>query len=232
MKISCLIVDDEPIARDILESHVKLIPELTLVKSCKNTAEAHQILSTSDIHLMFLDIQMPGITGIEFLRSLENPPLAVFTTAYTIYAVEGFELNSVDYLLKPITFERFYQAYIKVRDRVALHQDNNTRDAIDYIFIKQDYKLLRINYQDIDYIQAEGDFCAIFIGDKRLLASQPLRVFESQLSQTYFCRSHRSYIVNLKKIQAIKGNSLEVGKKEIPIGANFRDVLLRKLSVF
>lgn len=230
MTINCLILDDEPIARDVIRTHMARIPELRLVRSCSNATEAYEALAAEPVDLLFLDVQMPGIMGTDFLRTLAQPPLVIFTTAYAMYAVEGFALNSVDYLLKPITFERFYEAFQRVRERMLLHQGSPA--SLDYLFIKQDYKLVRVNYGDMAYIQAEGDFCAVHIGDKRLLVGQALKAFESQLPQRLFMRVHRSYIVNLAHIQAIKGNVLDMGHAAIPIGPNYRDALLKRLRVF
>lgn len=232
MKINCIVVDDEPIARDILQGYIELIPELNLLKSCISATEAYESLYEHQVDLIFLDIQMPVITGTEFLRSLRKPPLIVFTTAYSNYAVEGFELNSVDYLLKPITFERFYQSVQKVSERVALRPPAAPliEETRDYIFIKLDSKLVRINHTDIDYIRAERDFCSIYLGEKRLFASMHMKLFEAQLPGA-FMRVHRSFIVNLNKVKAIKGNTIELANEEIPIGANYRDALMAKLRV-
>ncbi len=233
MNIACLIVDDEPIARDIIESYLLKFPELTLVKSCKNAIEAYEVLYAHPIDLVFLDIHMPVITGIEFLKSLRNPPLIIFTTAYSHFAVEGFELNSVDYLLKPITFERFYLAVEK-----AIEKFNYKRqvfpvkpDTPHYVFVKQDTKLVRIDLQDIVYIQAERDFASVYLGKKRILASQHLKIFEKLLPTNQFIRIHRSYIINFDKITGIKGNEVELHDQCIPIGPNYRQELMNRLTI-
>ncbi|EOR95770.1 Two-component system response regulator [Arcticibacter svalbardensis MN12-7] len=227
MRLNCIIVDDEPIARDILQSYIEKIPELNLVKSCKNAVEAYEALYEFSVDLIFMDIQMPVITGIEFLRSLRKSPLVIFTTAYSKFAVEGFELDSVDYLLKPIIFERFYQAVQKALERIAIRPQSTEKMPItnDYIFIKQDAKLVKINYCDIEYIQAEKDFCSIYGGKKRLLASLNLKLFEQMLPPHKFLRIHRSYIINLDKIKALTGNRIELTTMEIPVGANYRELL-------
>ncbi|HJP63658.1 MAG TPA: response regulator transcription factor [Mucilaginibacter sp.] len=233
MKIKCMVVDDEPIARDILKTYIERIPELTLVKSCMNAAEAYEGLYEYPVDLVFLDIQMPVISGTEFLRSLRKPPLVVFTTAYSQYAVEGFELNSVDYLVKPIVFERFSQAVQKVLERLSGYKQlPDEKEALpDYLFIRQGSKLIRVNHTEIYYIQAERDFCSVYIDNKRLLASLHLKILEDLLPQNKFFRVHRSYIVNMEKIQAVKGNMLELSNAEIPIGANYRDQLFKKLHL-
>lgn len=231
--IHCMVVDDEPIARDILASHIEKTPGLKLVKSCMNATEAYEGLYQHQVDLLFLDIQMPVITGTDFLRSLRNPPLVVFTTAYQQYAVEGFELNSVDYLLKPITYDRFYQAIEKVKERIAYK--TNLPQAVpiqaDYIFIKQDTKLVRVNYNQINYIEAEKDYSSVYLTDKRIFASMHLKIFEDTLPKDQFMRIHRSYIVNMSKIKSIKGNMVELEQAEIPIGATYREELLKLLGI-
>lgn len=236
-EINCIVVDDEPIARDIIISHIGQIAGLKLVKSCINASEAYEALHQDKIDLAFLDIQMPVITGIDFLRSLRNPPLVVFTTAYHQYAVEGFELNSVDYLLKPVTYDRFYQAVQKVNDRIAYKNSQQQPQIIqqvspvDFVFIKQDTKLVRVNYSQISYIEAEKDYSSVYLDDKRLLASMHLKMFEDTLPKDKFLRVHRSYIVNISNIRSIKGNMIDLGNIEIPIGANYKEELFAALGI-
>lgn len=233
MRINCMIVDDEPIARDILAAHIEHTAGLTLAKSCINAMEAYEGLHEHRVDLVFLDIQMPVITGTDFLKSLRNPPLVIFTTAYSQYAVEGFELNAVDYLLKPVTYERFYQAIQKVKERLTSKSDPllPVRSPVDYLFIRQDLRLIRVNYDQIDYIQAERDYSFVFTGEKRLLASMHLKIFEDLLPKEQFVRVHRSYIVHLSKVKAIKGNRVELENAEIPIGTVYRDALLDALRI-
>lgn len=229
-----MIVDDEPIARDILQTYIQRIPELELVKSCRSATEAYEGLYDQQVDLVFLDIQMPVITGMEFMRSLRKPPLVIFTTAYSTYAVEGFELNSVDYLLKPITFERFYQAVQKVNERIAVkhHAVPATEHQPDYLFIRQDNRLVRVEHDQILYVQAERDFSSVYLkGTARLFASMHLKLFEDILPPKHFLRVHRSYIVNLNAIRAIKGNTIELENAEIPIGPSNRDELFQKLKL-
>lgn len=234
-QINCMVVDDEPIARDIIIRHIDASPGLQLVKSCINASEAYEGLYQHKVDLMFLDIQMPVITGTDFLRSLRNPPLVIFTTAYHQYAVEGFELSSVDYLLKPVTYERFYQAIQKVNERLAYKetapQNLTVQQPADFIFIKMDTKLIRINHSEINYIQAEKDFSSVYLDNKRIFASMHLKMFEDALPKPAFLRMHRSFIVNLSKIKSIKGNTLELDTSEIPIGANYKDELYKFLRI-
>jgi DNA-binding LytR/AlgR family response regulator len=231
MDIKCMIVDDEPLARDVLKNHIAATPGLVLLKSCMNATEAYEGLHQFEVDLIFLDIQMPVITGIDFLRSLRNPPLVIFTTAYHNYAVEGFELNSVDYLLKPITYDRFYQAIEKVRERSEWKAVRKNQPVVDYIFIKHDSKLQKIMLQQILYIEAEKDFSTIFYDDKKLLAGMHLKMIEAMLPPEQFLRVHRSYIINLSKISSITGNVVELNRKEIPIGANYKDELMKRLGI-
>ena len=234
MKSNCMIVDDEPIARDILKNYIGRTPMLNLVKVCSSAMEAYEGLHEYQVDLVFLDVQMPVITGVEFLRSIRYPPLVIFTTAYSSFAMEGYELNLVDYLLKPITFERFYQAVQKFAERIENRkaQPADITDLPNYIFIKQDSKLIRINYDDIKYIIAEKDYCTIyFVDGKKLLVSMHLKLLQGLLSGKWFVRVHRSYIINFKKIKLIRGNIIEIDGAEIPIGANYKDELFEKLQL-
>ncbi|RAJ08369.1 LytTR family two component transcriptional regulator [Chitinophaga skermanii] len=231
-----MVVDDEPIARDIIISHIANTPGLILVKSCMNASEAYEGLYQHPVDLIFLDIQMPVITGVDFLRSLRNPPLVVFTTAYEHYAIEGFELNSVDYLLKPITYDRFHQAMQKINDRFAYKNSlvippTPIVPQVDYIFIKMDTKLVRVNHEQINYIQAEKDYSSVYLDNKRLFASMHLKLFEELLPKDRFLRVHRSFLVNLSKIKTIQGNMIELEGKELPIGANYKEELFRTLGI-
>ena len=226
-----MIVDDEPLARDVLKNHIAKTPGLKLVKTCMNATEAFEALYEHKPQLIFLDIQMPVITGIDFLRSLKNPPLVIFTTAYQNYAVEGFELNSVDYLLKPITFERFYQAIEKVRERVDSSPQQKYIQEPDYVFIRQDHKLVKVKFEDIQYIEAEKDFSMVFLKEKKLLAGMHLKMFEDMLPVNNFMRVHRSFIINTNQVTAITGNMVEIGKSQIPIGGSYKEDLMKRLRL-
>lgn len=231
-KIGCLIVDDEPIAREILKTYIGRLPELSLLGGCKNVTEAYETLHQLPVDVIFLDVQMPVTSGITFLRSLQRPPLIIFTTAYSEHAVEGFELNAIDYLLKPITFERFYLAIQRVKDRLSEHTKSTLQEMPSYIFIRQDTKLIKVDFEDICYIQAERDFCSVYLTNgKRLLASMHLKIIDDILPAEKFIRVHRSYIINTNKIKAIQGNKIEMGNVEIPIGNSYRENLLRFLHL-
>ncbi len=229
-----IIVDDEPLALDVMETYIEKLPSLELVARCENAIQAFDILSKEEVDIMFLDIQMPQLTGIEFLKSLSNPPLVIFTTAYPNYAIEGYELNVIDYLLKPISFERFMKAVNKAMAQLELQNDNaiatsndtEGEEKADFIFVKADKKLIKINYADILYIEGLKDYVIIKMPTSRVITLQTMKSLEAKLPSNIFKRIHRSYIVNLKKINAVIGNMVEIEKKHLPIGKNYREELL------
>lgn len=232
--INVIIVDDEPLAQDVLETYIEKIPEFQLVRKCSNAFEANEALKQHDIHLMFLDIQMPQLTGTDFLRSLANPPVVIFTTAYSNYAVDGFELNALDYLLKPISMERFLKASNKAIEQIGLQQDRQAgpkpeEEGPDFIFVKADKKLIKINFNDVIYIEGLKDYVIIRLKETRVVTLQTMKSLEDKLPSDIFRRIHRSYIVNMDKVDAIMGNMVEVQEKgqikHLPIGKNYRDEL-------
>lgn len=226
-----LIVDDEPLALDVLETYISQMDQLHLVARCENAFEAQKILKSEEIDLLFLDIQMPQLTGIEFLKTLSNPPLTIFTTAYSEYALEGFELDVVDYLLKPISLERFIKAVNKAEERFDANQSANEQISNDeYFFVKADKKLVRVDFNDILYIEGLKDYVIIRMNAGRVITLQTMKSLELKLPTDIFRRIHRSYIINLTKIKAITGNMVEIKEKDqikqIPVGKNYRDELL------
>ena len=229
--INVLIIDDEPLAQDVLEAHISRIPDLFLVGKCCNAHEAEKALGEHAVDLIFLDIQMPQISGVEFLKSLHQPPLAVFTTAYSDYAVEGFELNAIDYLLKPISFERFSAAIEKAREKLQLQRIPTPEAAeVDHIYVKSDKKLIRVKYSDIIYIEGLKDYVIIRMDTGRIITLQTMKSLEEKLPSSIFRRVHRSFIVSVERIHSIEGNTIEVIEKgvpkHLPIGKNYRDDLL------
>lgn len=235
MKITCMIVDDEALARKLLAEYVSKIPSLDLVASCANAIEAAAVLKSRPVELLFLDIQMPDINGINFVETLARKPLTVFTTAYTEYAVKSYELNALDYLVKPVAFERFFQAVGKAMDiigsRSAYPQtDVATQEAQDYIFIKSDAKTYRVDFDDIDYIEAYGEYVLIHRGSDRLMPLLQLGKMEEILPASRFIRVHRSFIIQFSKIEAIQGNVIWIGKKEIPVSRTYREALTERVQ--
>lgn len=234
-KINVIIVDDEPLAQDVLETYIDKMPHLNLVQKCDNAIEANQAIQNHDIDLMFLDIQMPQLIGTDFLRSLSNPPKVIFTTAYSNYAIEGFELDAIDYLLKPISLDRFMKAVNKAIDQINLERGEATTNADaeeqDFIFVKADKKLVKIKYDDIIYVEGLKDYVIIRMGAQRVITLQTMKSLEQKLPSHLFQRIHRSYIVALDKINAIVGNMVEVKEKgqdkHLPIGKNYKEDLLK-----
>ncbi len=237
--VNVIIVDDEPLAQDVLETYIEKIPELKLIQKCSNAFEANEALKNNAIDLMFLDIQMPQLTGIDFLKTLKKPPLVVFTTAYSNYAIEGFELNALDYLLKPISMERFLKAVNKAMDQLDLQQRDKAPapaahaeadEKVDFIFVKADKKLVKVNFEEIIYIEGLKDYVIIRTDKGRIITLQTMKSLEDKLPPSQFKRIHRSYIVNINKINAIVGNMVEVmeknAAKHLPVGKNYRDELL------
>jgi DNA-binding LytR/AlgR family response regulator len=245
--INVIIVDDEPLAQEVLETYVEKMPELNLVQKCSNALEANEALKNHEIDLMFLDIQMPQLTGIDFLKTLAHPPLVIFTTAYPNYAIEGFELNALDYLLKPISLERFMKAVNKAVEQIDMqrrleeNQEAAEEETVppvegnpDFIFVKADKKLVKVNYRDIIYIEGLKDYVIIRQDADRVITLQTMKSLEKKLPQDHFKRIHRSFIVNLDRINAVVGNMVEVmekGKaKHLPIGKNYREELLEIIN--
>lgn len=230
--IRTVIVDDEPLALDILESYIAKIPEIELVARCINALEANAIIKSERVDLMFLDIQMPQISGVEFLKTLPNPPAVVLTTAYPDYALEGYELNIIDFLLKPISFDRFVKAVNKASEKLKRHSSENVKSDLqeDFFFIKADKKLVKVKFDDIIYIEGLKDYVIIRCEQNRIITLQTMKSLEDKLPSALFKRVHRSFIVNLDKITALDGNILEVMEKGqtkiLPIGKNYKDDLL------
>lgn len=231
--INVIIVDDEPLALDVLETFINQLPDINLLEKCENAFEANEALKKHDIDLLFLDIQMPQLTGIDFYKSLTNPPEVIFTTAYSNYAVEGFEMNAVDYLVKPISIDRFMKAVNKASEKINSKKgDQSSSDSVeeDYIFVKADKKLVKVKYDDILYIEGLKDYVIIRMNNGRVITLQTMKSLEEKLPSKLFKRIHRSYILGLSKINAVVGNTVEIlenGKmKQLPIGKNYRDDLL------
>ena len=239
-----MIVDDEPLALDVLETFIGRLDSLELVCRCHNAVEAYDCLQEEHIDLMFLDIQMPKLTGIDFLKSLAHPPKVIFTTAYRDYAVEGFELNAVDYLLKPIAFERFLKAVSKmsaaeltlppaaspesVPAPVAATSLNDYKEA--FIYLKADKKMVKVMLSDILYIESLKDYIRVKTEAKEIISYQKISFLEEKLPTDKFLRIHRSFIVALDKIQAFSASAVDIGKSEIPIGRFYKNEVLQILN--
>ena len=223
MSITCLIVEDEPLARSLLTDYVKKIPSLNLVATCPDPIQAIEILKSNPVDLLFLDIQMPEITGIGLLKALPIKPMVIFTTAYSEYALEGYELDVVDYLLKPITFERFLKAVNKVQSRpVSASGKQTIPGPDDFIFVKDGTKLVKIMINDILYVEGLKDYVTIFTKTQKVVSLQRLKVLEEQLPSSLFARIHNSYIVSLRAITSVHKSEVEIGTAFLPVGETYK----------
>jgi len=227
MKISCLAIDDEPLAVKKIAGYIQKTPFLELVAQCRNPFEAMEILENNEIHLLFIDINMPEMSGMEFVKSLTIKPYIIFTTAYSEYAVEGFEVNATDYLLKPVSYSNFLRAANKVKDLIGLsanRQPSTITPAINHMFVKSEYKLVRIDFDDIKYIESMHEYININLaGTKPVKSLMSLKSIEEQLPSDRFLRVHRSFIVNLSKISMIDRNRIIFDEKiYIPIGEQYK----------
>lgn len=227
--MNCIAVDDEPLALDIIESYVAKHPDLTLIARCNNAAEASEVLKNRKVDLMFLDIQMPEISGLSFIKSLETKPLFIFTTAYPDYAIEGFELDAIDYLLKPIAYDRFERAVDKAQEYFKLKSSSDLAETDmdnEFFFVKANQKLIKLSYNEIYYVEAFADYVKIFLEDKKIVTLQTMKNMEKKLPSEMFSRVHRSYIVNREHVASFSGTKLEVNDVSIPIGKNYKDDFL------
>lgn len=234
-KIKALIVDDEPLAQRVIERYAQDVPSLEIVAKCANAIEAQEALNNNDIDLMFLDINMPKMTGISFLKILKDPPMVIITTAYSEYALEGFELDVIDYLKKPFPFERFFKAIQKVQGKLILNDPKANAElnaiaiqqstGVDYerfIFIKSNKKNYKVNFSDICFIEALGDYIKVHTVDKTLITYLSMKKMEALLPAEAFVRIHKSFIVNIHRIKTIEGNMVEVKNERITIGNNYK----------
>ncbi len=233
MSIQTIIIDDEPLAIQVLESHVAQISDIELVATFQNPIEAFEVLKKSTVDLIFLDIEMPLLTGIDFLRSLKNPPKVIFTTAYRNYAIEGYELDIVDYLLKPISFTRFFKAINKYKGlmnapiiQMPLKQEEPVND---HLYVNANKKYIKIAFDDILYIESIKDYIRIHTDIDRIITKDKLSDFINKLP-SIFLRIHRSYIVNSNKLTAFTSVDVEIGDKEIPIGASYKEEVIQLLK--
>ena len=227
-KISCLAIDDEPLALSVLQKYIAAVPALELAGSCANAVEALQKLQQQPVDLLFLDIQMPQILGTDFMRTLKKSPKVIFTTAYRKYAVEGFELDAVDYLLKPISFERFLKAVnkilqtdIKVADSAFQKTDAFSENS-NCLYVRADRKMVKVLLKDILYIEGLSDYVKVVTTNKTLVTKHLLSSLEETLPKDSFIRIHRSFIVSINKIDCFNGDFIEIENRELPIGRLFK----------
>jgi len=236
-KIKCLVIDDEVPAREILQKHISGVEALELTGTCTNAVEALSFLQSNTVDLLFLDIQMPHILGTNFIRTLKNPPKVIFTTAYRKYAVEGFELDAVDYILKPISFDRFLKAINKIlqlnlqSNAPVTPAENHPEPAQPFLYLRVDRKMVKVLFNDILYIEGLRDYVRIFTTTKSIITKHLLSSLEEMLPSDSFLRIHRSYIVSISKIDSYNADIIGIGNKEIPVGRLFKHDVSKLLNV-
>ena len=235
--IRCMAVDDEQLALDLLEDNIRKVPFLELVQACRSAMEALEVLRNQQVDLLFLDIQMPDISGIQLIRSLQRVPMVIFTSAFSKYATEGFDLDVIDYLLKPYSFERFLKAANKAQEymdlRGRLPGQPGAQEGVaspDFLFVRADYKLYKINLKDILFIEGLKDYVKIYISDKPIVTQMSMKALEEKLPPRDFIRVHRSFIVAFNKINFVQKHMVTVGKREIPVSDHYRDQLFKIIN--
>ena len=237
--MKCLAIDDEPLALDIIKDFCGKIDLVHLVASYTNPVEAVRTLNEQEIDLIFLDIQMPNISGLEFIRSIKNPPMIIFTTAFSNYAVDGFNLDAVDYLVKPFSFERFFKAVNKAYEIFSLRENKNpvpkdlqreVRENIKYLMVKVEYTTVKLDLNLIRYIEGLKDYIKIYVDKKPILTKSTLKNIEQRLPSDEFVRVHKSYIVAFSRIDYIENNRIVIDEKRIPIGNQFREAFYKMLE--
>jgi DNA-binding LytR/AlgR family response regulator len=241
MKINCLVIDDERLAREYLKNYISKIPELELLGDFNSPLKATELIKKGVVDLLFIDIQMPDITGIEFVKSLTSKPEIIFTTAYQEYALEGFNLSAIDYLLKPFSFERFFQAVNKVIDKLGDKSEKNIQAQLpieaqttyteSYLSIRADRKFYKINFDDIKYIEGQKAYVTFHTNKKRITALASLKELEESLPEKQFIRIHKSYIVSIKEILSLEGNIIEVDNIKLPVGKLYKDAVMKVFGI-
>ncbi len=225
--ISCIITDDEPFARKGLQGYVEKISFLDLKGVCEDALQLSNLLQQQPVDLLFLDIQMPHITGVEFLRALRNPPKVIFTTAFEHYAIQGFELDVMDYLLKPISYERFLKAAWKAKDYFAIK--GQPENSVPYLFVKANGKLEKITFADILFIEGMENYVAVHLENKKIITHTTIKSLLEKLPAKQFVQTHKSYLVAVDKVDSIEGNTLHVQKHRVPVSKYLREEVLGQI---
>lgn len=230
MIINCIVIDDEPLARRGLKEYIVDVDFLNLAAEFDNPLQATELISNGQAQLLFLDIQMPKITGLDFFRSLQHPPPVIFTTAYPQYALEGFEVNALDYLVKPVSFDRFLRAALKAKEYYEV-RDKNVADAAtsEYFFIKADNKLVRILFDEVLFVEALQNYVTIHTTGKKYMTYLTFKSVEDYLPADKFIKVHKSYIISASRVDSIEGNEIRIGQHHIPISRNQKDEVMEKL---
>ena len=226
--ITCIITDDEPFARKGLQGYIEKINFLELKGICEDALQLSEMLRQQPVDLLFLDIQMPHLTGIEFVKALSNPPKVIFTTAFEQYALQGFELDVLDYLLKPISYERFFKAAWKAHDYFASRSEK-VADATPYMFAKANGKLEKISFDEILYLEGMENYMAVYLENKKLIIHTTIKAMLEKLPAGRFIQTHKSYIAAIDKVQTIEGNILHIQNHRVPVSKNLRETVLGKI---
>lgn len=231
MTINCIIIDDEPLARKGLKEYIADVDFLRLLGDFEGPLQARELLGKGEVQLVFLDIQMPKITGLEFIKTIKNAPPVIFTTAYPAYAVEGFEVNAIDYLVKPVSFDRFLKAALKTKEYYEMRERNVTEASASsgYFFIKADNKLVKIFLEDILFVEGLQNYVSIHTKDKKYITYLTFKSVDDYLPSDKFIKVHKSYIISADKIDSIEGNEVLILQHHIPISRNLKDEVMEKL---
>ena len=240
-KWKVLVVDDEHPARVLLSEYVQKIPALELVEKHSNALDAMQTILSSHIDILLIDIQMPDLTGLDLVKNLKKKPITIFTTAYSEYALESYELEATDYLLKPISFSRFLQAINKAIEKLSTQNVNILQNQYsdeprltnvtrDYLVVKADHRLYKVNYIDLVYIEGQREYVTFHTKNRKITALYSLKELENQLPEDMFIRIHKSYIISFRYLETLEGNFITLSNVKLPIGASYRDMLIKKLE--
>lgn len=228
MLLNCLIVDDEPLSQELIADYVSICPELSLKGICKDALEAAEFMKNEQIDVLFLDINMPRLSGIGFVKSLKAVPLFVLVTAYPEHAIEGFDIDAVDYLLKPVSFGRFRLAVNRLIERYTLKE--NAGSALQHIMVRADKKNYKVDYKELLFLEAQGDYVKFVTTERSIVVHGKLKDFISQLPDKYFEQIHKSYVISVSKIDYFEGNLVKVGNHKLPVSLSYKEQLLKKLG--
>ncbi|MEN8116901.1 MAG: LytTR family DNA-binding domain-containing protein [Bacteroidota bacterium] len=237
MEVKAIIIDDEPLAQNVIKQYAQKLPNLNIVDTCNDAICAHRVIQEKEVDLLFLDINMPKLSGISFLKNLKNAPLVIFTTAYSEYALEGFELNAIDYLKKPFSFERFCKAFYRAEELLLLKHSSQAGSKTmetdnDFLFIKSNKKSVKIKFSEILFIEGLGDYIKIHLHDNKLVTNLSMKKILSLLPENKFYRTHKSYIISIDKIDAVEGNMVSINNTKLPIGNSYRQEFMAFVNNF
>lgn len=232
MRLNCVVVDDEPLAITIIEGYLKKIPYIEIIGKFNSAIPVYEFLKENQVDILFLDVEMPNLTGIDFIKSLTNPPKVVLTTANKNYAIEGFNLNVEDYILKPVSFDRLLKSVNRIYEGLSSIKEEGSKSNKDYIYLKENKKMVKVYFKNILYFESLKDYVKVVTSCKTVLTKQLLSYFEQELDSNQFIRIHRSFIVALNKIDAYTHSSIEIGSIEIPIGRKYKESVIETLDDF